>query len=144
MMQSGTLYEDPPTNSIRKESHLRDWANYTNKLPRGYNLRNRVLHNDQWGKVVFVRDPLERFVSAWRNNFGNPSGHWGVSMSGFIRENYLMMLKGDKCLIHDHARPQICFCDMWRNDPNTKWDVYVITQESRSHVTLFANHFGKI
>merc|ERR1719499_2005822 len=96
---------------------------------------NEIWHNAEYRKIVFYRDPIERFLSGFLDKCG-PTGHEKQMCNHLDLKGYINLLYKDYqnkklCEIRDHFRPQWCFCEMYRNQMN-HWDVYAFDRSNRA------------
>lgn len=112
---------------------------------------SEMINNKDWNKVAFVRDPLERWMSAFAEKCRIPkkdpslnSPCFGKSVTDFVNELHNHFVKVDPCGNKDsdsHFFPQWCECDLW-ND-HEKWTIYRFDRKNRQgQIDHFLNNFG--
>jgi len=110
-----------------------------------------MMNDESWNKIAFVRDPLERWLSAFaekcRVSKRDPKDNnpcFGKSVNEFVLQLWEHYEKIDPCGNHDrdsHFFPQWCQCDLW-ND-HDKWTIYRFDRKNRgSQIDHFLNNFG--
>lgn len=106
------------------------------KWPKAGRNFQKTLDDPTVNHVVFIRDPLEKFVSAWINKCASVrSTAWCKHMSivEVLEELYQKRLAGEYCPhkpnLMDHFVPQYCFCSI--PDDLSKWNIYLFNKHTR-------------
>jgi len=105
-----------------------------------YFLKTFSKPSSDWTFLVFIRDPVQRFLSGFKDkctkDFPRVEAYedrcFNMTMRNYIDYLYRMLNNGTICDVDPHFRPQWCFCDMvWTQAP---YVIYKFDSSSRDQI----------